>query len=122
MSETPKDRLSPTSLADLDESSPFNLAFQQWRRGDPAPLRDFIEQNGIRTKWERDTLAAILEGGDSLKKRKNSTEDVALMLRLYSHIRDDLELSWDEIYRRVSHRTRKDIDALKKLRDRHEIR
>ena len=131
MTETPKDSLSPTSLADLDEESPFNLAYKEWRRGNSSPLTDYVTENGIRTQWERETLATMLELGNSLKMRKNSTENAVLRLRLYSQIRDALNLSWDEIYRRIAKKIHPDgdtlqiealTDALKKLRSRYKIK
>ncbi|MEY4684207.1 MAG: hypothetical protein RLZ25_666 [Pseudomonadota bacterium] len=122
MTETPKDRLSPTSLADLDQDSPFNLVYQAWRQGNPLPLAAYIRENGIRSQWEADILANIATEGDRLKARGNSTEKAVQKLRLYAHIKGDLKLSWDEVYRRVSHITRKSEEALKKLRKREGIK
>ena len=122
MTEPPKDSLSPPSLADFDQNSPFNLAYQAWRRGDPLPLAAYIRENGIRSQREADILAGIVTDGGRLKARANSTEKAVQKLRFYAHIMSDLELSWDEVYRRVSHITRKSEEALKKLRERKGIK
>lgn len=135
MTEPPKDRLSPPSLADLnvdgetdkkkkhyDPPSPFNLAYQAWRQGNPLPLAAYIRENGIRRQWEADILAAIVTEGDRLKARANSTEKAVQKLRFYAHIMGDLDLSWDEVYRRINSVTRKSEETLKKLRERKKIK
>jgi hypothetical protein len=136
MTETPKDRLSPPSLADMNPNSQFNLAYQAWRQGDPLPLATHIRENGIGSQWEARMIAAIVERGDGLRRRKNSVDKKILELKQYARLKrvyeeNDHPLAWEEIYRRIAYKLNpkadeskisSEMDALKTLRKREGIK
>lgn len=124
MNEKPKDSLPPISSDDLDENSPFNLAFQQWRRSNPLPLADLIRENGITRQFEAELVADILVKGKAMKLRKNDTERERLWLSIYATQRRICEgaPSWDEIYRRISEAEHTTPEAVRELRKRLKIK
>lgn len=118
MTETPKDRLSQLSLADMDPNSPFNKAYQAWMQGDPLPLSTYIRENGIGSQWESQKIAAIVERGDRLKPRKNNVNKKILELKQYASLKrvyeeNDHPLSWEEIYRRIAFKLYPKADEFK---------